>query len=255
MTLEKDEELRKKSLAEYERLQRELEEKLKKAMKLPSNPQELHNAVQAANEAAYDTFLNTYNRNNAKSDAAYEDCLKTQETLRQKHREDGELYQQGKISEEEYQKRYQEYQENHHRAYEKYRESKAQNDEASKKAYEEYREICENNKNKLQAAQEAQRNMEDSPSLSAPSGSVANPTAKIDKALDQLTENQKRSAKIQSENTDALLKAFDKKFGSDDWYKQNPPKKDKDGNLSMTFKSDKDMTEFFKTTPKKETVF
>ncbi|PWY57680.1 hypothetical protein DGG96_00875 [Legionella qingyii] len=255
MTLEKDEELRKKSLAEYEILQWELEEKLKTAMKLPTNLQKLHSALEAANKAAYDAYINTYDSNNAKSDEAYEECLKTQEALREKHKEDGELYQQGEISEEEYDKRHQEYIENHERTYEKYKASKEENDEASKKAYRDYKEICENNKKKVQSAQEAQRNMEDSPSLSAPSGSVTNPAKKIGAALDQLAETQKRSAKIQSENTDELLKAFDKKLGSDDWYKQNPPKKDKDGNLSMTFKSDKDMTEFFQDHAKEGNSF
>ncbi|WP_454783557.1 hypothetical protein [Legionella sp. WA2022007384] len=255
MSVEKSEQVHKKYLEEYLRLQRELEKKLKQAMKLSNYPQSLHNAIEATNKAAYNVYKSTYNLNNAKSDAAYEEAQKTWDALDKKHAEDSELQAQGKISYEEYLQRHQDYIDAKDKAYEKYTQIKAQNDEASKKAYKDYVDICEHNRNEAKAVQQAQSNREDGLSLSSPSGSVAKPEVQIATALDKLTESQKRSAKIQSEHTDELLKAFDKKFGSDDWYKQNQPKKDKDGNLSMTFKSEKDMAEFFQEEAKEGRSF
>lgn len=56
--------------------------------------------------------------------------------------------------------------------------------------------------------------------------------------------SKKRSIGIQTEQTEALLAAYRKHCG-EDWFKKNPPEQDKDGRITLTFKSEEDMTQFF----------
>ncbi|MBN9226648.1 MULTISPECIES: hypothetical protein [Legionella] len=58
-------------------------------------------------------------------------------------------------------------------------------------------------------------------------------------------QRKKKSIGIQSEQVEALLAAYKKHCG-EQWFKDNPPEKGEDGRLKLTFKSDEDMTDFFK---------
>lgn len=61
----------------------------------------------------------------------------------------------------------------------------------------------------------------------------------------EVVARKKKSTSIQSEQTEALLEAYKKHCG-EEWFKDNPPKKDKEGRLNLSFKSDEDMADFFK---------
>ncbi|QLZ68879.1 hypothetical protein FOLKNPGA_01659 [Legionella sp. PC1000] len=61
----------------------------------------------------------------------------------------------------------------------------------------------------------------------------------------QALARKKKSTSIQSEQTEALLEAYKKHCG-EKWFKDNPPQKDEEGRLNLSFKSDEDMAAFFK---------
>lgn len=56
---------------------------------------------------------------------------------------------------------------------------------------------------------------------------------------------KKKSTSVQSEQTEALLEAYKKHCG-EEWFKNNPPQKNDEGRLNLSFKSDEDMADFFK---------
>jgi hypothetical protein len=64
--------------------------------------------------------------------------------------------------------------------------------------------------------------------------------------LDAEENAKKKQMSVQSEQIDALLKAYKDRFGEDDWYKKHPPEVEEDGSLTMHFKSFDDLADFSK---------
>ncbi|WP_454781453.1 hypothetical protein [Legionella sp. WA2022007384] len=63
-------------------------------------------------------------------------------------------------------------------------------------------------------------------------------------AEEEELQSKKKSVRIQSEQAEALLAAYKEHCGAK-WVKDHPPEKDKDGRLTLSFKSEEDMASFF----------
>lgn len=62
--------------------------------------------------------------------------------------------------------------------------------------------------------------------------------------LDAEENAKKKQMSVQSEQIDAMLKAYKDRFGDDEWYKKHPPEVEEDGSLTMHFKSFDDLADF-----------
>lgn len=95
--------------------------------------------------------------------------------------------------------------------------------------------------------------------LGVPTPTAEDPKIGAKKQMTELAEQEaaakKRNVTIQSEQADAILKALKDKFGEDEWYKKNPPQKNKDGSLNVSFKSEEDMVSFLKDQAKEGKSF
>ncbi|KTD72572.1 hypothetical protein [Legionella tucsonensis] len=80
--------------------------------------------------------------------------------------------------------------------------------------------------------------------LTSPKKTVTD-TSQMEMLEKEEVARKKKSTSIQSEQTEALLEAYKKHCG-EKWFKDNPPQKDKEGRLNLSFKSDEDMADFFK---------
>ncbi|WP_454784891.1 hypothetical protein [Legionella sp. WA2024007413] len=80
-------------------------------------------------------------------------------------------------------------------------------------------------------------------------------TSQVDSLLPaEEEESKKKSIRIQSEQVEAFLAAYKEHCGAK-WFKDHPPKKDENGGLSLTFKSEEDMASFFQKQAKEGKSF
>lgn len=252
MAMEKLEEARKKSLEEYEKQKQKLDEECNKAI-TSSKSDDLVTALNEANKAVDNIYKAKHDIYQAQHRAAGDEFRKDQDAVAETYREYADKHHKGEISDDEYKQRRTEYEEGMKQAQDKYKNAVDGLDKGLMQMNKEREQMHQDNKNKLQEFIDAQNKK--GPGLSAPHGSVSDPTAKVGVALDQVSETQKKSVKIQSENVEDFIKAFNKKFGEDEWYKKNPPQKNEDGSLNLSFKSDKDMASFFQDQAKEGKSF
>ncbi|MBI2785890.1 MAG: hypothetical protein HYX60_06140 [Legionella longbeachae] len=120
-------------------------------------------------------------------------------------------------------------------AYQDYLETKKSADEAIDKAYDSYKATYNDNLQKYQSLTNPSSDI----SLSAPNKTETSP---IKDLPSQPSTSQNTT--IQSDSNDKISKKYQEKFKNDSWYKDNPPKKEENGNLNLSFKSEEDMAKF-----------
>ncbi|STY28525.1 Dot/Icm secretion system substrate [Legionella wadsworthii] len=174
----------------------------------------------AASQVAYQSYLKTYDANNAKSDEAFKQYRDTCDENNQKTRDASQQVKDGKISYEDYLKIKEANDKANDEAYNKAVEAKKANDKNSQEAYAMYQAIHEGHSRSIKTSQE---NYEKSnPTTSKPTDTV-----------------------VQSPEVDKVVSFYKEFFKKDEWYKNNDPKVE-NGKIHMPFKSDKDAVEFAK---------
>lgn len=177
-------------------------------------------SAESSNRAAYEAYQAKTALNNAKISVAESEYEKTLDELNEKRSE---------LSPEEFDKKKDE-------AYQKYVDTKNQLDQDSQDAYGIYQQTYLDNRKKYDNLINAQ---EEDMSLSAPSQTQTTPT------IITPVVSAKKEVTVASQLSDEIMKMFQENFKDDPWYKDNPPKKGEDGNLSLSFKSENDMSSFF----------
>ncbi len=64
--------------------------------------------------------------------------------------------------------------------------------------------------------------------------------------LDAEENAKKKQVSVQSDQIEAILKAYKERFADDDWYKKHPLEMEEDGSVTLHFKSFDDLADFSK---------